>query len=34
MDKAKGKEQEKEKKESRDCVLLEFRRFGRWDGWS
>ena len=34
VDKAKGKEQEKEKKESRDCVLLEFRRFGRWDGWS
>lgn len=30
----KGKEKDREKeKESRDCVLLEFRRFGRWDGW-
>ncbi|KAG5343040.1 hypothetical protein C0989_000030 [Termitomyces sp. Mn162] len=32
-DKGKEKEQEKEGKESRDCVLQEFRRFGRWDGW-
>ncbi|EIM88515.1 uncharacterized protein STEHIDRAFT_95773 [Stereum hirsutum FP-91666 SS1] len=32
-DKGKGREGEKEKKESRDCVLQEFRRFGRWDGW-
>jgi hypothetical protein len=29
----KGKEREKHEKESRDCVLQEFRRFGRWDGW-
>lgn len=27
----KGKE--KEEKESGECVLREFRRFGRWDGW-
>lgn len=26
----KGKEREKE---SRECVLQEYRRFGRWDGW-
>ncbi|KAF5387919.1 hypothetical protein D9615_000319 [Tricholomella constricta] len=32
-DKGKEKEQEKEGKESRECVLQEFRRFGRWDGW-
>jgi len=32
-DKGKEKEREKEGKESTDCVLQEFRRFGRWDGW-
>ncbi|KAF8076277.1 WD40-repeat-containing domain protein [Lyophyllum atratum] len=32
-DKGKEKEQEREGKESRECVLKEFRRFGRWDGW-
>ncbi|ETW84588.1 hypothetical protein HETIRDRAFT_382224 [Heterobasidion irregulare TC 32-1] len=32
-DKGKGRESDREK-ESRDCVLQEFRRFGRWDGWS
>ncbi|KAG6918916.1 hypothetical protein DXG01_010571 [Tephrocybe rancida] len=32
-DKGKEKEQEKEGKESRECALQEFRRFGRWDGW-
>lgn len=32
-DKGKEKEQEKEGKESRECVLQEYRRFGRWDGW-
>ncbi|KAI0049646.1 hypothetical protein FA95DRAFT_847716 [Auriscalpium vulgare] len=32
-DKGKGVAYEKEKKESRECVLLEFRRFGSWDGW-
>ncbi|GLB33699.1 putative WD40 repeats containing protein [Lyophyllum shimeji] len=32
-DKGKEKEREKEGKESRECVLQEFRRFGRWDGW-
>ncbi|KAI0921327.1 hypothetical protein AcW1_004662 [Taiwanofungus camphoratus] len=29
----KGKEREKEGKESHECILREFRRFGRWDGW-
>ena len=35
FDKGKDKEREKDKdsKERRECVLLEFRRFGRWDGW-
>ena len=31
-----GKEKEKdreEKKDSRNCILQEYRRFGRWDGW-
>jgi hypothetical protein len=32
-DKGKEKEREKDGKESTDCVLQEFRRFGRWDGW-
>ncbi|KAF9058023.1 SVP1-like protein 2 [Panaeolus papilionaceus] len=26
-------EGEKEKKESRNCTLLEYRKYGRWDGW-
>ena len=26
-------EGEKRKKQSRECVLLEYRRFGSWDGW-
>lgn len=31
----KGKEREKDKeKEGSQCVLLEFRRYGRWDGWA
>ena len=30
----KGKDKDGEKKKhSRDCVLQEYRRFGRWDGW-
>lgn len=29
----KGKEKEKEGKEKRECILQEFRRYGRWDGW-
>lgn len=32
----KGKEREgsdKDGKESRDCKLEEYRKFGRWDGW-
>lgn len=29
----KGKEKEREGKEKRDCILQEFRRYGRWDGW-
>ncbi|GBE79745.1 SVP1-like protein [Sparassis crispa] len=32
-DKGKEREQEKDGKDSRDCTLREFRRFGRWDGW-
>lgn len=34
-DKGKGRERDREKegKESRSCVLKEFRRYGRWDGW-
>jgi hypothetical protein len=32
-DKGKEKEREKDGKESSECVLQEFRRFGRWDGW-
>lgn len=33
LDKGKEKEREKEAKENRDCILQEYRRFGRWDGW-
>ena len=33
LDKGKEREKDKEKKESRNCVLKEYRRFGRWDGW-
>jgi hypothetical protein len=35
-DKGKGKAgaPEDKEKESRECVLLEFRRFGSWDGWT
>jgi hypothetical protein len=33
LDKGKEKEREREGKESWECVLQEFRRFGRWDGW-
>ncbi|KAF8974201.1 WD40-repeat-containing domain protein [Flammula alnicola] len=33
LDKGKEKERDKEKKESRNCTLAEYRRFGRWDGW-
>ncbi|KAH9943335.1 WD40-repeat-containing domain protein [Epithele typhae] len=29
----KGKEREREEKPGRECVLREYRRFGRWDGW-
>ena len=33
-DKGKEKETDKETRGSRtDCVLEEFRRYGRWDGW-
>lgn len=34
-ERGKGKERERDKegKESRDCILREFRRYGRWDGW-
>jgi hypothetical protein len=33
LDKGKDKEREKDGKESRECTLQEYRRFGRWDGW-
>ncbi|KAF7983891.1 hypothetical protein HWV62_18248 [Athelia sp. TMB] len=33
LEKGKDKERAKEEKESRDCALQEYRRFGRWDGW-
>lgn len=29
----KGKEKEEPERVGRDCILEEFRRFGRWDGW-
>ncbi|TFK55798.1 WD40 repeat-like protein [Heliocybe sulcata] len=29
----KGKEKEREGKEGHECILREFRRYGRWDGW-
>ncbi|KAF8631577.1 hypothetical protein AX15_002328 [Amanita polypyramis BW_CC] len=29
----KGKEKEAEKSNRSDCVLEEYRRYGRWDGW-
>ena len=32
-DKGKRKEQHREVKDGRDCILKEFRRYGRWDGW-
>ncbi|KAF9821415.1 hypothetical protein IEO21_00661 [Rhodonia placenta] len=32
-EKGKEREREREGKESRECALQEFRRFGRWDGW-
>ena len=31
--KSKGKERERDERPGRECVLREFRRFGRWDGW-
>jgi len=33
LDKGKEREREKEGKDSHECTLIEFRRFGRWDGW-
>lgn len=32
-EKGKGKDGDEKEKVGRDCVLLEYRRFGRWDGW-
>ncbi|KAK0190969.1 SVP1-like protein 2 [Armillaria mellea] len=32
-EKGKDKDKDKEGKEKRDCILREFRRYGRWDGW-
>ncbi|KAL0949698.1 hypothetical protein HGRIS_009735 [Hohenbuehelia grisea] len=36
LDKGKDRERDKgdKEKETTECTLLEFRRFGRWDGWS
>lgn len=31
--KERGKGKDGEEKVGRECVLLEYRRFGRWDGW-
>jgi len=33
-DKGKERERDRERKDSTECVLREFRRFGRWDGWA
>jgi hypothetical protein len=33
FDKGKEKEKKDGEKQSRKCVLEEYRRFGRWDGW-
>lgn len=33
VDKGKEKECDKEKKESSNCTLQEYLRYGRWDGW-
>ena len=32
-ERGKGKEREREKKGSRELVLQEYRKYGRWDGW-
>ncbi|KAJ8457234.1 hypothetical protein ONZ51_g11658 [Trametes cubensis] len=32
-DKGKERERDKDEKPGRDCILQEYRRFGRWDGW-
>lgn len=36
-DKGKGRETDRDKEEAKDggrrCTLVEFRKFGRWDGW-
>ncbi|PPQ77365.1 hypothetical protein CVT25_010946 [Psilocybe cyanescens] len=32
-DKGKERARDNDKKESRNCTLQEYRRFGRWDGW-
>lgn len=32
-ERGKGKEREKDKKGSRELVLQEYRKYGRWDGW-
>lgn len=33
LDKGKDVDREKEGGASHECILREFRRFGRWDGW-
>ncbi|EAU84692.1 SVP1-like protein 2 [Coprinopsis cinerea okayama7 len=32
-DKGKEKESDPKEKQSRDCILVEYRKYGRWDGW-
>ncbi|KAF9247187.1 WD40-repeat-containing domain protein [Melanogaster broomeanus] len=33
-DKGKGKERDKDRRDSRDLILQEYRKYGRWDGWA
>ncbi|KAI6130547.1 WD40-repeat-containing domain protein [Pisolithus croceorrhizus] len=32
-EKGKGKERDKERRDGRDLILEEYRKYGRWDGW-
>ncbi|KAF8665754.1 hypothetical protein AX16_000202 [Volvariella volvacea WC 439] len=34
LDKGKERERDDKKKESRQCKLEEYRKYGRWDGWA
>lgn len=33
LDKGKEKERDKKEKDTTNCILEEYRKFGRWDGW-